>query len=122
MIVEPATLRARAPLRETIFDAMALLRIASLEELPPGALLEKHAAGRTFALCNDAGTIHAFQGLCPHHGGPLGQGNFVDGRILCPWHAWEFNVEDGALDFNPQVRLQRFGVEVRGGEVFVEIP
>ena len=101
---------------------MALLRIASLEELPPGALLERQAAGLTIALCNHAGSIHAFHGVCPHHGGPLGQGNLVDGRIICPWHAWEFSVEDGSLDFNPDVRLQRYAVEVRDGGVFVEIP
>ena len=101
---------------------MALLRIASLEDLPPGKLLERQAAGTTIAVCNHAGVIHAFHGLCPHHGGPLGQGNLADGRIVCPWHAWEFSVEDGALGFNPEVRLQRYRVEVRGGEVFVEIP
>ena len=101
---------------------MPLRRIASLDELPPGTLLERHVADRTFALCNDAGTIHAFDGVCPHHGGPLGQGNLVDGRIICPWHAWEFRVDDGALDYNPGVQLQRFRVEVRGGDVYVEFP
>ncbi|MGD0580899.1 MAG: Rieske (2Fe-2S) protein [Bryobacteraceae bacterium] len=103
-------------------DAMALIRIASLDELAPGALLERQAAGRTFALCNHAGSLHAFHGLCPHHGGPLGQGNLVDGRIVCPWHAWEFSVEDGALDYNPEIHLRRYRVQVEGDDVLVEIP
>ena len=101
---------------------MALVRIAAVGELPPGALVERQAAGRVIALCNHAGQTHAFQGECPHHGGPLGQGNLVDGRIICPWHAWEFNVEDGALDYNPEIRLRRYRVEMKGGDVLVEIP
>ena len=46
----------------------------------------------------------------------------VDGRIVCPWHAWEFRVEDGAFDYNDQIRLRRYQVEVQDGAVLVEIP
>ena len=113
--------RRRTKPRGTMVVGMALLRIVSLDELPPGTLLERQAAGRVIALCNQAGRIHAFDGLCPHHGGPLGQGNLVDGRIVCPWHAWEFSVADGALDYNPELRLRRYRVQVEGDDVFVEI-
>jgi len=101
---------------------MALIRIAALAELPPESLLQRTAGGTPVALCHHAGKIHAFNGLCPHLNGPLGHGNLVDGRIVCPWHGWEFDVETGALDFNPRVRLQRYGVEVRDGAVFVDVP
>jgi nitrite reductase (NADH) small subunit len=103
-------------------DSVALIRIAALGELAPGTLVERQAAGRVIALCNHAGRIHAFHGLCPHQGGPLGQGNLVDVRIVCPWHAWEFSVADGALDYNPAIRLRRYRVQVEGDDVLVEIP
>jgi len=67
---------------------MALVRIASMSELTEGRLLQRSAAGKLVAVCNNQGTVHAFNGLCPHRNGPLGQGNLVDGRIVCPWHAW----------------------------------
>jgi nitrite reductase (NADH) small subunit len=100
---------------------LALIRIAAVDELPPGTLLERQAEAQVFALCNHGGHIRAFHGLCPHHGGPLGQGNLVDGCIVCPWHAWEFRVEDGALDYNPAIRLRQFRVQIRGDDVLVEI-
>ena len=100
---------------------MALIRIASTGELPPGKLLQAEANGRLLAVCNDAGVIHAFDDSCPHHGGPLAQGNFVDGCIVCTWHAWEFNVERGEMAYNPEIRLRRFPVTVSGEDVFVEI-
>jgi nitrite reductase/ring-hydroxylating ferredoxin subunit len=114
--------RLEAKNRGTMVDAMALVRIAAVGELAPGTLMERQAAGRVIALCNHAGRIHAFDGVCPHHGGPLGQGNLVDGRIVCPWHAWEFSVADGALDFNPEIRLRRYRVQVEGDNVLLEIP
>ena len=101
---------------------MPLIRVATLDELPAGALLQREAAGKPVVLCEHAGAIHAFYGLCPHHGAPLGHGNLVDGRIVCPWHAWEFRVEDGAFDYNDQIRLRRYRVEVHDGTVLVEIP
>ena len=114
--------RACAPLRETIFGAMALMRIASQEVLPPGRLLERQAAGRTLAVWRPRRHDPCLPQALPAPRRATGSGNLSGGRIVCPWHAWEFSVEDGALDFNPEVRLQRCGVEVRGGEVLVEIP
>jgi nitrite reductase/ring-hydroxylating ferredoxin subunit len=106
----------------TMVDTMALIRIAALDQLPEGRLLQREAAGTTVALCNNAGKIHAFNGLCPHRNGPLGQGNLVDGRIVCPWHAWEFSVETGELDYNSAIKLQRFEVVIQGGDVLVDLP
>jgi nitrite reductase (NADH) small subunit len=105
----------------TMVSTMALIRIAALDELPEGRLLQREAAGTTVAICNHAGKIHAFNGLCPHRAGPLGQGNLVDGCIVCPWHAWEFSVEKGELDYNPDIKLHRYNVVVQGGDVLVDL-
>jgi nitrite reductase/ring-hydroxylating ferredoxin subunit len=101
---------------------MAIIRIASIGELPQGTLFQRETSGGPVALCNHKGTIHAFDGRCPHHGGPLGQGNLVDGCIVCPWHGWEFSVERGELDYNPGIKLRRYSVSVDGNSVFVEVP
>jgi nitrite reductase (NADH) small subunit len=112
---------AGAAKRGTMVGTMALIRIAALDELPPGSVLERQAGAQVVALCNHGGHIRVFHGLCPHHGGPLGQGNLVDGRLVCPWHAWEFRVEDGALDFNPAIRLRQYCVQIHGDDLCVEI-
>ena len=45
----------------------------------------------TYAVCNAGGEIHALDGICPHAGGPLGQGALHGTTLVCPWHAWEFD-------------------------------
>jgi nitrite reductase (NADH) small subunit len=77
---------------------------------------------RTVAVCNLGGRVHAFQGECPHRNGPLGQGNLADGNLICPWHGWEFSCSTGQSDVDPAVKLERFAVEVKGDEVFVDLP
>jgi nitrite reductase (NADH) small subunit len=101
---------------------MPLVRVADLTDLPPGAVVQFQHQDRAVAVGNDGGTLFALDGRCPHHGGPLGQGNLEGGHVICPWHAWPFCCRTGELEFNPAVRLERFGVEVRDGGVFVELP
>ena len=108
--------------RGTMVNTMAFIRVADLEELPEGRLLQREVAGTTVAVCKLDGVIHAFNGLCPHRNGPLGQGNLVEGRIVCPWHAWEFFVESGQMDYNPAITLQRYEVTIQDDDVLVDVP
>lgn len=90
--------------------------------MKPGTLVHHESGGSTVALCNHEGDLHAFNGLCPHRNGPLGQGNLADGRIICPWHAWEFDCRSGEYDYNSAIRLDRYPVKVEGDDVLAEIP
>jgi nitrite reductase (NADH) small subunit len=102
--------------------SMATVRVADLTSLPPESVLQAEHSGRAIVLCNHQGVIYAYDGLCPHSNGPLGQGNLDNGHIVCPWHAWAFNCQTGAYDFNPLVRLEQFAVHVENGGIYVEIP
>jgi nitrite reductase/ring-hydroxylating ferredoxin subunit len=76
--------------------------------------------GRTLALCNVEGTLYAVDNVCPHRGGPLGEGD-LDGRVLmCPWHAWRWDVTTGANVNNPAVKLRCFAVTVEDQGIFVD--
>lgn len=88
------------------------------------------------------GEYYAYRNLCPHQGGPACEGlrmpqvedvvapdgtahgqrfNPKDMHIICPWHGYEFHLADGTHVNNPRVRLQKFSVSVRNGEVYVAI-
>jgi nitrite reductase/ring-hydroxylating ferredoxin subunit len=101
---------------------MPLVRLGPVALVPPGAVSQYLHGDRPVAVCNHGGEIRALDGRCPHVGGPLAQGNFVDGRLICPWHAWEFDTASGESVFNPAVRLDRYPVEIRDGEIWVDLP
>jgi nitrite reductase/ring-hydroxylating ferredoxin subunit len=99
---------------------MAFAKVGSLAALPPGALRQVQAGAQTIALCRVGNEVHAVDGICPHSGGPLGQGALHGSTLVCPWHAWEFDCVTGEYDRNPDLRLQKFAVKVEGDEVFVD--
>ncbi len=100
---------------------MPLVEVARLDQLKPGTSLEAIVGVDAYVVCNHEGIIHVLDGICPHRNGPLGAGNFSDGRVICPYHGWEFDCVTGEYDLNPDVKLKKYPVEIRAGIVFIQI-
>jgi nitrite reductase (NADH) small subunit len=101
---------------------MAYTKLASLNELPEGALIEVIQGETPYALCNVAGEIRAISGVCPHHGGPLGQGSLDGSTVTCPWHAYEFDSGTGVCLFSDGLRIPTYPVRIEAGEILVDLP
>ncbi len=101
---------------------MPFVRAASADSVPPDTVLEAEINGNLYAICNYAGELHAFEGVCPHAGGPLGQGNIDSGNLVCPWHAWEYDCKTGANTFDDSCVLASFPVKVENGDIMIDVP
>jgi|SRR5579885_2477635 len=101
---------------------MPLVKVASLSALPKDSVMEVIVEGQPYAVCNVGGTLRALSGVCLHRGGPLGQGQIHDGRIVCPYHLWEFDCATGEYDSDPTLRVPTFEVKVEGGDIFLQVP
>jgi nitrite reductase (NADH) small subunit len=97
-------------------------RLTTLSEVPPGSAREFAAGGRVVALFNVEGTLYALDGICPHAGGPLGEGMLSGAVVTCPWHGWQFDVTTGRHCLNPRMEHTRFPLRIEGNDVYVEIP
>lgn len=88
------------------------------------------------------GKDRAFLNVCPHQGGPVCEGLFVHKveevisadreylgmtfsedtvHVVCPWHGWEFDVENGACAGDGRLRLRRFEVIERDGCLYARL-
>ena len=101
---------------------MALVRVGSLSALPPGNVMEAETGGNTYVVCNAGGELFAYYGVCPHAGGPLGQGHLEGDHLVCPWHAWEYDCRTGVNDFDESVRLESFPVNVQDDDILLDVP
>ena len=55
---------------------------------------------------------------CSHLGGPLDEGDLVDGCLRCPWHASMFRVADGTVVHGPATAPQpAYELRVEGERV-----
>jgi nitrite reductase (NADH) small subunit len=100
---------------------MAYVKAGMLDELPPGSAMEAQIGEQTIAICNVGGELHALEGVCLHAGGPLGHGALHGHMLVCPWHAWEYDCRTGCNDFDEEIKLAKFPVNVENGEILVEI-
>lgn len=101
---------------------MPFEKVATLPELPADSVIEVTVRGEPYAICNAAGNISALGGVCPHAGGPLGQGQISDGRVVCPFHLWEFDCRTGENDFDPNTRVPIYAVKVEGEDILADLP
>jgi nitrite reductase/ring-hydroxylating ferredoxin subunit len=101
---------------------MPLLKVGPVRSLPPGAVTEVEAGESTYAVCNVDGKLHCLDGICPHAGGPLGQGTLNGNILVCPWHGWEFDCNTGVNDFDADLRLATFPVLIHEDEIMIDVP
>ena len=97
------------------------VKVLELEKLPPGEVSCADINGQEVALYNVEGTVYATSNICPHQGAPLDEGMLDGDQIICPWHAWIFDVKDGTSPVNPRVKIPCYEVKIEGADILVKL-
>ncbi|MGH9688542.1 MAG: Rieske (2Fe-2S) protein [Candidatus Acidiferrales bacterium] len=102
---------------------MAFVHAAKVASVAPGSVAEFEVAGKTVAVANVAGKLFAINGICMHEGGPLGEGALSGNVLICPWHAWEYDVTTGKIVGSPADAegASCYPVEIRGDDIYVDV-
>ena len=87
------------------------------------------------------GKLYAYENRCAHQGGPACEGllmpkveevlapdktyqhmrfNYDEWHIVCPWHAWEYDVTTGECVADRRFHLRKYQVVERDGKIFVQ--
>src|SRR3974377_867076 len=101
---------------------MPFVKVASLHALPPGTVMEAVVGDNSYAVCNVRGEVYALDGICPHAGGPLGQGALHGEVLVCPWHAWEYDCRTGANIGSDDLTIDKVPTKLENGDVFIDVP
>ncbi|OBI15855.1 MULTISPECIES: Rieske 2Fe-2S domain-containing protein [unclassified Mycobacterium] len=103
-------------------SAQTWIPVATIDDLWEGEVAEFFVGDRPILLAHlRTGQIRAYDGLCPHAGFPLADGD-VDGDFLtCSAHNWEFDLSTGA-GINPATcRLRSHEVRREGDQIVVSL-
>jgi nitrite reductase/ring-hydroxylating ferredoxin subunit len=103
-----------------ITEADQFVRAASLSALRAAGRLVVAVGGRSVCLFADGDAVHAVDNRCPHMGFPLHRGTVADGILTCHWHHARFDLCSGGTFDQWADDLQRFPVELRGDDVFID--
>ncbi len=121
---------------------MTQFRVCKSEELKEGTARIVTIKDIEVGLIRHKGSCYAYRNLCAHQGGPAceglripqvvdvisADGTFVQQRfdeddmhIVCPWHGYEYHLATGVHVADPRLKLQRFDVREREGDIYVAI-
>lgn len=97
------------------------VKVAHTSEILTGQGKCVEVEGKRIAIFNVDGSYYAIDDVCPHQGGPLGEGELDGTVVTCPWHGWEFDVTTGVNRDDSEVQQQQFAVKVEGDDILVEV-
>ena len=96
-------------------------KVAHLGELSEGKPKAVKVGGHSIALFSHRGNVYATDNQCPHMGYPLTRGRVRNGVLTCDWHGWSYDMGGGGCFTGGCDDLATFPVEVREGEIFIDV-
>ena len=95
--------------------------VGKIDDIQPGTAIAVQAGRRTIAVFRVGNAFFAVNNMCPHKGASLCDGEIlIEEKIVrCPWHHWNWQLEDGKLQSDRRQALRTYEVAVDGDEVIV---
>lgn len=89
------------------------VNLGSLERIPLGE-------GREFMVDDEEvvvfrtreGNVYGLQAKCPHRSGPLADGLIGGDKVICPYHAYKFELSSGNPIGNDCAALKTYNVQI----------
>ena len=99
---------------------MPFTKLAAQSELPTNNTSKEFRCGdKEICVANVDGAYSAIDNICLHRGGPLGDGAILNGKVVCPWHGWEWDPQTGVHDANAKVTV--YPLKIENGDVLIEV-
>ena len=95
--------------------------VGKIDDIQPGTAIAVQAGRRVIAVFRVGNEFFAVNNMCPHKGASLCDGEIVieEKIVRCPWHHWNWQLEDGKLQSDRRQALRTYEVAVDGDEVIV---
>ena len=98
------------------------VKLVSQSELPSeGEVREFPCGDKVICVANVSGVISAMDNVCLHRGGPLGQGMVEGGKVVCPWHGWQWDPKTGQSAQNPAAKVAVYPIKVEDGQALIQL-
>lgn len=95
--------------------------VAKLADVQAAGSLLVHKEKHTIVLFYSDNRVYAIDNRCPHMGFPLHGSTCKDGIVTCPWHYARFDLASGGTFDSWADDVPSFPVEIRDGEVWVNL-
>ena len=115
--------------------------VAKVAEMEDGDRRIVTVDQREIGVFRKDGAFYAYSNYCVHAGGPVCEGLIINRVVdiittdktyegqtfsdevhfVCPWHGYEYDLQTGECVGDRRLKLKKFNVVERGGEIFVVV-
>ena len=104
-------------------DGLKPLLLGKVAELDKSTPLRFRFGDKPYFLMYDRENWVARRALCPHMLASLENAPIIKGKIVCPWHAYKYDVHTGVCEQHPKLKLPEsekdsISIFVQSGQVF----
>lgn len=78
-------------------------------------------SGKGIIIIGHENNLYALGSTCPHAGAELSGGWCKDGKLICPFHRYSYDLKTGKGSPGQNDYVDSYAVEIRAGEVYVGI-
>lgn len=103
-------------------EGSAWVRVAPADALPAGTAATVDIDGEQVALFHTKDGYRALDGLCLHMAARLSDGQVVHNDVVCPLHAWRYDLTTGARTDRRGQGVASYRIEIRDGWLFLGLP
>lgn len=75
--------------------------------------------GKGICLVSYDGDVYALSSTCPHAGAELSGGWCKDGKLICPFHRYAYDIHNGKGDPGQNDFVDTYPVEVREDGIYI---
>lgn len=94
--------------------------VATMKDLGRRRKLRVEIDGRAVALFQADGRVYAFADLCVHQDRSLFKGTLLHGKVICPGHQWQFDLETG-YEADQDLCQPTYPVRIEDGTVYIDM-
>ena len=96
-------------------------RVGPVADIPENEGVRVEIGDQMVAVFRVGSELHAVGDSCPHMGASLAEGYLDGNTVICPWHGWVFNLDNGTSPFDEDAKVPVYRIMVENGDVFVEV-
>ena len=100
-------------------DQEGYIEVCTISDIPEKRARIVCLGNERIAVFKYDGKISAVSNVCQHQNGPLGEGKIINCKIVCPWHGYEYNPDDGTSPPPFTEKVSTFNVKIIKDKIFV---
>ena|ERR1700742_2434322 len=100
---------------------MKWYKIAGIQPSAQPFIKRIKVGSKFICLVGHEGNIYALGATCPHAGGDLSQGWCNNGKLVCPFHRYSYDLQTGKGSEGQNDYIRTFPVEIKDETIYIGI-